>query len=126
MNKKLGIILALIGFFSSITAYHNIMAVPILAATMVFGSLISVLSMCQIYHHQNYNGLNYSGRFWMTYSRIGAVLLFSTIICEQIGLINSLLSLSIGIGLLPTILPLFGCLIGDFGRITLKNKQSVL
>jgi len=126
INKKLGIILAISGILSGISNYFDVLATPILVASLLIAIFVAFIAMMQVYHYQAWSTDCNPGTFWLVYSALGGAFFVFAFYAMGVKLISQSLSIAITMGILPILVPAIGLFLGNVGRILIKSEPSVI
>lgn len=107
---------------STVANYSDVLASAATTIAVTIGVAIALIAMIQVYHYKQGSNFN-PGWFWFSFSSAVAAIMVVTLYSMWLGLFRQL-GEAILFGFVPAIMPVIGVILGDSGRIIIKNEQS--
>lgn len=120
-NKIMGIILGILCFISCVANYFGVFV--FLAIAAVFSLFVAFFAMRQVYQYQKSTGYN-PGYFWEIYTICFGFIILYALCTSGFEKTENHVGIAIVTGLIPTLIPLLGAFLGDFGRVLIKSESS--
>lgn len=119
-NKIIGFTLATASIILCIADYYSIIATPIRLVTLGIALLTCANTMMQVYHYESYQEYN-PAKFWLIYCIPWGIILIFILYGIRAEIINERLSISILMGLCPSLFPTIGLFLGYCCKILFKR-----
>ena len=107
---------------STVANYSDVLASAATTIAVTIGVVIALIAMLQVYHYRQGSNFN-PGWFWFSFSSAVAAIMVVTLYSMWLGLSRQL-GEAILFGFVPAIMPVIGVILGDSGRIIIKDEQS--